>query len=565
MPNQRGTARSRPGNDSSVSEQLQRSSGQDRTRAHTDGTGDALAAEALFRLSSSPAVSAPLLAQGSTTKQTFTNATLRNSPFADLFSRNGTSTPMFSGLLGGNLNSVSWTPQALNDQSASGFDPLAGTSPRWQTYSGLLQQQFFSAGAREPESRRPTGAPAGGGLHGFPLNHSSSLSPFDRELAGSTGFSGNVNFAPEGTPMAGANYAHSATAAILDALVGESASTPIRVEEDTSRRFRDFSEGRTHDLNEGAKRTRRHEPGQETLRVPQHTAGTKWMTVDRQTQIENSTPPNVQPASVSDTKRQNFRAGEQDRAENIANTWEARENRTHCPAPLDDFIQAIEVRKGYAPDALQRLFAELCDRYRKQQLLWPSPWDQIRPIAEERLEPDGTVTKLLYVPVLVPVFQNQSNWDTTQLTNADGVDTAQSLARDSAPSGSVSVAPCLSSRVEASLESWRSEGAFAADSSDKVSEEDAVTYIPSPTVYAHSRIPRLTPGMPEATRKEIEKLLSQREFKQMTRQAAIVRYRQKKKERRFMKVVRYSCRKVLADKRPRIRGRFVRQDIVAPD
>lgn len=49
-----------------------------------------------------------------------------------------------------------------------------------------------------------------------------------------------------------------------------------------------------------------------------------------------------------------------------------------------------------------------------------------------------------------------------------------------------------------------------------------------------------------------------REFKKKTREAALVRFRQKRRERRFGKLIRYECRKQLADARPRVKGRFVR-------
>lgn len=49
-----------------------------------------------------------------------------------------------------------------------------------------------------------------------------------------------------------------------------------------------------------------------------------------------------------------------------------------------------------------------------------------------------------------------------------------------------------------------------------------------------------------------------REFKKKTREAALVRFRQKRRERRFGKLIRYDCRKKLADARPRVKGRFVR-------
>lgn len=57
---------------------------------------------------------------------------------------------------------------------------------------------------------------------------------------------------------------------------------------------------------------------------------------------------------------------------------------------------------------------------------------------------------------------------------------------------------------------------------------------------------------------EVEKQELIREFKKKTREAALVRFRQKRSERRFGKLIRYDCRKKLADARPRVKGRFVR-------
>ncbi|GJQ15937.1 hypothetical protein GpartN1_g7728.t1 [Galdieria partita] len=55
-----------------------------------------------------------------------------------------------------------------------------------------------------------------------------------------------------------------------------------------------------------------------------------------------------------------------------------------------------------------------------------------------------------------------------------------------------------------------------------------------------------------------EKDLLMREFKKKIREAAVVRFRQKRKERNFANVVRYDCRKRVADARPRFKGRFVK-------
>jgi len=44
------------------------------------------------------------------------------------------------------------------------------------------------------------------------------------------------------------------------------------------------------------------------------------------------------------------------------------------------------------------------------------------------------------------------------------------------------------------------------------------------------------------------------------RRQKVLRYRQKRHERKFEKRVTYQCRKTLADSRPRVRGRFARND-----
>lgn len=70
-------------------------------------------------------------------------------------------------------------------------------------------------------------------------------------------------------------------------------------------------------------------------------------------------------------------------------------------------------------------------------------------------------------------------------------------------------------------------------------------------------------GTERKARIECEKQDLIREFKKKTREAALVRFRQKRRERRFGKLIRYECRKQLADARPRVKGRFVR--IKTPD
>lgn len=76
------------------------------------------------------------------------------------------------------------------------------------------------------------------------------------------------------------------------------------------------------------------------------------------------------------------------------------------------------------------------------------------------------------------------------------------------------------------------------------------------TTSSTSRKPE-TPAEKKA-RIELEKQELIREFKKKTREAALVRFRQKRSERRFGKLIRYDCRKKLADARPRVKGRFVR-------
>ena len=48
------------------------------------------------------------------------------------------------------------------------------------------------------------------------------------------------------------------------------------------------------------------------------------------------------------------------------------------------------------------------------------------------------------------------------------------------------------------------------------------------------------------------------------RRLRILRYRQKRQERNFDRKIKYACRKTLADSRPRVRGRFAKNDDSAP-
>eukprot|EP00871_Galdieria_phlegrea_P002284 jgi/Galph1/3056/GphlegSOOS_G1733.1 len=61
---------------------------------------------------------------------------------------------------------------------------------------------------------------------------------------------------------------------------------------------------------------------------------------------------------------------------------------------------------------------------------------------------------------------------------------------------------------------------------------------------------------PRTSAEEKEYLM--KEFKKKLREAAVVRFRQKRRERNFANVVRYNCRKKVADARPRYKGRFIK-------
>ncbi|KAK4257287.1 hypothetical protein QN277_006895 [Acacia crassicarpa] len=55
-------------------------------------------------------------------------------------------------------------------------------------------------------------------------------------------------------------------------------------------------------------------------------------------------------------------------------------------------------------------------------------------------------------------------------------------------------------------------------------------------------------------------------FGQMNRKAGVEKYREKKKSRKFEKRIRYAYRKAYAEKRPRVKGRFVkRQDLTSDE
>jgi len=527
------------------------------TEAHS---GDAQAAEALFRLSASPAIGAPSSVQGANGKPLFPGLALRSSPYFEFYPRNGTATPMFTGILGGSINSAALTPQALNDQSVSGLDALGGTSPRWQTFSGALQQQYFAPNSRDGDARRPTGAPLSGSFHLLQSTRLGSLSPCIRDLTESGPFHGTRNFNAENTPLPGARYAHSSTAAMLDALVGESASTPAGLDDESNSRFRLHGESRASGEITGANTAVSHDGKRNAASLPMFKSSPDEADQNYAVQLDILQPTSERLASTLPQKRKRTHLDSHSRKANPQDKDDEQDANPESSSCIDSYLELMHGKHAFPPDSLQELFNELVERYRRAQPLWLQPWDQIRPVVEDRYNPDGSQMKIVYIPVLVPLVQNPSTLESALVSEEEGAKMVQACVRESGLSGSQTVGHCYSSRVGASIGSWRSESALAAENSERTSECEDIAYVPSPTIYAHHHIPAVRPDMPEGTRKEIEKLFSVREFKQKTRQAAIIRYRQKKRERRFIKIVRYSCRKILADSRPRIRGRFVKQD-----
>ena len=51
----------------------------------------------------------------------------------------------------------------------------------------------------------------------------------------------------------------------------------------------------------------------------------------------------------------------------------------------------------------------------------------------------------------------------------------------------------------------------------------------------------------------------------MAREARVMRYKEKRKNRKFEKTIRYASRKAYAEKRPRIKGRFAKRTEVEVD
>ncbi|KAK4537377.1 hypothetical protein CDCA_CDCA12G3402 [Cyanidium caldarium] len=222
---------------------------------------------------------------------------------------------------------------------------------------------------------------------------------------------------------------------------------------------------------------------------------------------------------------------------------------------------ALESSAAYqeALEFLQRLRGE---QYERPPWLPPPLLQSMQPVVEERTEADGTPTRYCFVPVFVPHPYFFVKW----MQELAGMNVASPSPR--APWG----ATTPSGHGAPGAERARANVDQASRHSDRVSWDAAhggtasapvqepAEYVPSPTVYCHFAVPPIHSATSAEERRRLENLISEHKFKQMTRQAAIVRFRQKKKERKFEKRVRYSCRKNLADVRPRVKGRFVKMD-----
>lgn len=76
----------------------------------------------------------------------------------------------------------------------------------------------------------------------------------------------------------------------------------------------------------------------------------------------------------------------------------------------------------------------------------------------------------------------------------------------------------------------------------------------SDTSISHSRPPKGTINLFSGPPVQVPVQLSP-----MEREARVMRYREKKKTRKFQKTIRYASRKAYAETRPRIKGRFAKR------
>ena len=67
-------------------------------------------------------------------------------------------------------------------------------------------------------------------------------------------------------------------------------------------------------------------------------------------------------------------------------------------------------------------------------------------------------------------------------------------------------------------------------------------------------------AVPPKPRAEAGPSLTYEEGEQMGREARVMRYKEKRKNRKFDKTIRYASRKAYAESRPRVKGRFVKRE-----
>lgn len=201
--------------------------------------------------------------------------------------------------------------------------------------------------------------------------------------------------------------------------------------------------------------------------------------------------------------------------------------------------------------------------HRQQQLVappLPPPLDSLKPSVHESAD-DGEQMRVrnVYIPVFVPHPAFFAHWmQTAEYGGNGGNDAVQSGQRSARRHGRDEQQQQLLAAAMATIERGRASASAAAGEPNKSDERSGRA--PSPTVYRHQRIAFAPPAAPggNGARKRIEEMRSARELNKKTREAAIVRFRQKKQERKFDKRIRYRSRKKLADNRPRVGGRFVK-------
>lgn len=91
------------------------------------------------------------------------------------------------------------------------------------------------------------------------------------------------------------------------------------------------------------------------------------------------------------------------------------------------------------------------------------------------------------------------------------------------------------------------------EASSVVPDTTMVTDIPNPHIRPSKGTIELFSGPP---------IQVPAQFSPMDREARVLRYREKKKTRKFEKTIRYASRKAYAEARPRIKGRFAKRSEV---